>query len=237
MAKSISDEEIQLRKRARRRLVGAIALVTVIAVFLPMVLDHEPKPVSQDVSIKIPSPDAGVFTSKIVPLAPSQKSAPPPKTEAAVPSQPAVEPPVAKADAPKVAAAPKPAAEVIVPPPNDTEASPPKKAAPAKSAEKPVAAEPVKTVEKAKAADKAKPPAKGAAGYVVQVAALNDPDKAKQMRDQIGATGVKAYTEVVPTTKGNVTRVRAGPFVSRADADSARDKLKVLGLNGNVIPK
>jgi cell division protein FtsN len=31
--------------------------------------------------------------------------------------------------------------------------------------------------------------------------------------------------------------VRAGPFVSRADADSARDKLKALGLNGNVIPK
>ena len=63
MAKSISDEELQLRKRARRRLVGAIALVTIVAVFLPMVLDHEPKPVSQDVSIKIPSPDAGVFTS------------------------------------------------------------------------------------------------------------------------------------------------------------------------------
>ena len=235
MAKSISDEEIQLRKRARRRLVGAIALVTVIAVFLPMVLDHEPKPVSQDVSIKIPSPDAGVFTSKIVPVAPGQKSAPAAKSEAVVPSQPAVEPPAAKAEAPKVAAAPKPAAEVIVPPPNDTEASPPKKTAPAKPAEKPVAAEPVKTVEKA--AENGKPPAKGAAGYVVQVAALNDPDKAKQMRDQIGATGLKAYTEVVPTAKGNVTRVRAGPFVSRADADKARDKLKALGLNGNVIPK
>ena len=83
MAKSISEEELQLRKRARRRLVGAIALVTVIAVFLPMVLDHEPKPVSQDVSIKIPSPDAGVFTSKIVPVAPAQKSAPAPAPEAA----------------------------------------------------------------------------------------------------------------------------------------------------------
>jgi len=235
MAKSISDEEIQLRKRARRRLVGAIALVTVIAVFLPMVLDHEPKPVSQDVSIKIPSPDAGVFTSKIVPVAPGQKSIPAAKSETVVPSQPAVEPPAAKAEAPKVAAAPKPAAEVIVAPPNDTEASPPKKAAPAKPAEKPVAAEPVKTVEKA--AENGKPPAKGAADYVVQVAALNDPDKAKQMRDQIGATGLKAYTEVVPTAKGNVTRVRAGPFVSRADADKARDKLKALGLNGNVIPK
>src|SRR5471032_1386643 len=74
MAKSISEEELQLRKRARRRLDGAIALVTIIAVFLPMVLDHEPKPVSQDVSIKIPSPDSGTFTSKIVPVVPAAKS-------------------------------------------------------------------------------------------------------------------------------------------------------------------
>lgn len=241
MAKSISDEELQLRKRARRRLVGAIALVTIIAVFLPMVLDHEPKPVSQDVSIKIPSPDSGVFTSKIVPVVPAQKPAPAPKPEAAVPA----EPPPAKADAPKIAAAvpaAKPAGEPSTPPAYDTEAAPPKKAspekaAPAQPAEKPVAAEPVKAVEKAKAADKAKPPAKGAGGYVVQVAALNDPEKAKQMRDQIAATGVKAYTEVVPTAKGNVTRVRGGPFASRADADKARDKLKGIGLNGNVIPR
>ncbi len=72
---------------------------------------------------------------------------------------------------------------------------------------------------------------------MVQVAALTDPDKAKQMRDQIAATGVKAYTEVVPTAKGNVTRVRAGPFASRTDADKARAKLKATGLTGNVIPK
>jgi len=242
MAKSISDEELQLRKRARRRLVGAIALVTIIAVFLPMVLDHEPKPVSQDVSIKIPSPDAGVFTSKIVPVVPAQKPAPAPKPEAAVPA----EAPAAKADAPKIAAAApaaKPAADPSMPPDYDTEAAPPKKGAPekaavpAKPAEKPVAADSVKAVDTAKPADKAKPPAKGAGGYVVQVAALNDPDKAKQMRDQIAATGVKAYTEVVPTAKGNVTRVRGGPFASRADADKARDKLKGIGLNGNVIPR
>ena len=79
--------------------------------------------------------------------------------------------------------------------------------------------------------------AKGVAGFVVQVVALNDPDKAKQMRDQIAAAGVKTYTEVVPTAKGNVTRVRAGPFASRGDAEKARDKLKGMGLAGNVIPK
>ena len=78
---------------------------------------------------------------------------------------------------------------------------------------------------------------KAAGGFVVQVAALNDPDKAKQMRDQIAGSGLKAYTEVVPTAKGNVTRVRAGPFASKADAEKARDKLKVIGLPGNVVPK
>src|SRR5687767_5231921 len=61
MARPISDEELQLKKRARRRLVGAIVLVTAVAVVLPMVLDSEPRPVGQNVDIQIPSPDAGEF--------------------------------------------------------------------------------------------------------------------------------------------------------------------------------
>ena len=121
-----------------------------------------------------------------------------------------------------------------MPPANDTEAAPALKPAPTKASApvaKPAAA------AKPQAAEKAKPAAKGGPTYVVQVAALNDPEKAKQMRDQIAATGVKAYTEVVPTAKGKVTRVRAGPFASRAEADGARETLKGMGLNGNVVPK
>ena len=252
MAKSISEEELQLRKRARRRLVGAIALVTIIAVFLPMVLDHEPKPVSQDVSIKIPSPDSGAFTSKIVPVAPVTKPTPdsPSKAEAAVQAETPVQVPAVSPEAPKVAAVvppAKPKVEAVVPPAVDSEAAPPKKAAPEKAAPavkpaatpaaKPAVAEKSAVTEKPKQAEKSKPATAGVAGFVVQVAALNDPAKAKQMRDQIAATGMKAYTEVVPTAKGNVTRVRAGPFTARGDADKARDKLKALGLNGNVVPK
>lgn len=244
MAKSISEEELQLRKRARRRLVGAIAVVTIIAVFLPMVLDHEPKPVSQDVSIKIPSPDSGTFTSKIVPVVPAAKpvAETPARPEVPPTAEPIVPPAPAKSEPPKVAAAPAVKPAVVVPPPNDTEAAPPKKplekaAAITQLADKPVVAEKPKAAEKAAPAEKIKPATKGVAGYVVQVAALNDPDKAKQMRDQIAATGIKAYTEVVPTAKGNVTRVRAGPFAARGDAEKARDKLKGLGLAGNVIPK
>jgi DedD protein len=54
MAKEISDEELQLKKSARRRLVGAIALVLIVVVFLPMFLDNEPRPLSQDIAINIP---------------------------------------------------------------------------------------------------------------------------------------------------------------------------------------
>ena len=74
-------------------------------------------------------------------------------------------------------------------------------------------------------------------GFVVQVAALNDADKARQMQEQIAAAGVKSYTEVVPTAKGNGTRVRAGPFTSREEAEKMRDQLKAMGLNGNIVPK
>ena len=200
MAKSISEEELQLRKRARRRLIGAIALVTIVAVFLPMALDHEPKPVNQDISIRIPSSSSGTFTSKLVPM-PDAKSVAKPASE--TPVQPAT--PV-KGDAPKTAAAP------AAKPPAESAAAP-------------------------KATDQAQPAAKSAGDYVVQVAALNDANKAKQMQEQMAAAGVKSYTEVVPVVKGQVTRVRAGPFASRDEAEKIRDQLKGMGLNGNIVAK
>ncbi len=243
MAKTISEDELQLRKRARRRLIGAIALVTIVAVFLPMVLDHDPKPVRQDISIQIPSPTSGIFNSKIVPAAPGM-----PAANSAAKGEPAA---LAKFEAPfagesaKTAAAPAAEPAPNSPPVYDTEAAPPRNESTevrkpqAKPAPKPAAknAPPPKMAEKAKAADTVKVAAPGAGSFVVQVAALNDAEKAKQMREQIAAEGITAYTEVVPTAKGNVTRVRAGPFASREVAEKTRDKLKGMGLNGNIVPK
>lgn len=113
MAKAISDDELQLKKRARRRLVGAIALVLLVVVFLPMFLDNEPKSLNQDIEITIPpvpDPDASPL-SAIPEAAPD----PEPVTEderppASVESRPAAQveqkPP---APAPKpVVSAPKP---------------------------------------------------------------------------------------------------------------------------------
>jgi DedD protein len=68
MARTISDEQLRLKKRARRRLIGAIALVTLMVVMLPMLLNGEPKPVSQDIVIQIPAQNGGSFASRVIPI-------------------------------------------------------------------------------------------------------------------------------------------------------------------------
>ncbi len=206
MARAISDEELQLKRRARRRLIGAIVLVMIIIVVLPMVLDSEPRPAGQEVTVKIPSPDSSGFTSKVVPLPPDSKAAPKAPPE----------------EAKKVAAAP-------------SAPEPPKEVpAPALKAETEIAKPPPPKPQPKPAPKKTKP-AEGK--FVVQVIALADAGRAKQMQEQIAAAGIKSYTEVVKTKKGDVTRVRAGPFVTRQQAEKAREQLKALGMSGNIATK
>ena len=67
MAKQLSDDEQNLRRKARRRLIGAFALTLVVVVILPMVLDSEPKPSGQDIDLRIPAADdVGEFVPKTV---------------------------------------------------------------------------------------------------------------------------------------------------------------------------
>ena len=217
MARPISDEELQLKKRARRRLVGAIVLVTAVAVVLPMVLDSEPKPVSHNVDIRIPALDAGEFKPKGGAPAPGSKSAKA-WSDAVAKSE--------KAESGTAHVAPPPAARAAPPavPKEPSKAESPKSAPP-----EPKAA----GVESAK--ETVKSTAAGA--YVVQVAALSDAAKAKHLQKQLAGIGLKGYTEIVKTQNGEVTRVRAGPYATREVAEKARVQLKKAGLDGKVVPK
>jgi DedD protein len=114
------DEATLLKKRARRRLIGAVALALLAAIVLPMVMDHQPAPPLKDIQVRIPSPDEGA-TQKVAPAAkpiartdikpiakPEPK--PEPKSEAKPEPKPEVKPepkPEAKAES---AANDKPAA-------------------------------------------------------------------------------------------------------------------------------
>lgn len=71
----LSDQELQFKKQARRRLVGAIALVLLMVTILPMILDDRASDApQQDIEITIPGQENSDFTSKIVPLDPEETS-------------------------------------------------------------------------------------------------------------------------------------------------------------------
>lgn len=59
-----SDPQLHLKKKARRRLVGAVAIAGLAAVILPMVMDEEPRQPVRDVQIRIPGQDQLPFDPK-----------------------------------------------------------------------------------------------------------------------------------------------------------------------------
>lgn len=66
MAKQQTDDELNLRRKARRRLIGAVALTLAVVVILPMVLDSEPKITGKDIDLSIPDPDkVGEFVPRV----------------------------------------------------------------------------------------------------------------------------------------------------------------------------
>ncbi|MBO9649231.1 MAG: SPOR domain-containing protein [Variovorax sp.] len=71
--------------------------------------------------------------------------------------------------------------------------------------------------------------------FVVQVGAFADADKAKEVRQKLEKAGLKTYTNVAKTSDGERTRVRVGPFASRAEADKAAGKVKGLSLPAAVL--
>ena len=63
----MSDDANLLKRRARRRLVGAIALVVLVVVVLPIILDQKPKSGPQELTVQIPSQDGGAFKTRVLP--------------------------------------------------------------------------------------------------------------------------------------------------------------------------
>jgi DedD protein len=100
MAKQQTDDELNLRRKARRRLIGAVALTLAVVVILPMVLDREPKISGKDIDLSIPDPNrAGKFVPRV---AVSDSASP--SAGSAVAAAPAVAP--VQPDAAKPVAAP-----------------------------------------------------------------------------------------------------------------------------------
>lgn len=228
MASTDSDLQTDLRKRARRRLLGAIALALTAAIVLPIVMDHEPRPPAQDIAVRIPPRDASP------PLA-SPARDPQPDADGAEPAPPPAPPdseplPVSRPDTSKPAPVLKPET--------------PKQAEAAKPAPKPeVRPEPVKPA--AKAEPSPTEAARAAAvldgkttSFALQLGVFSDAANVAKLRSRAKELGFASFTEDVKLADGQTrTRVKVGPFSSRAAAEAAQRKLEAAGMRSMIAPR
>ena len=215
MAKQQAEDELNLRRKARRRLIGAVVLTLAVVVILPMVLDSEPKPGGKDIDLSIPASDkigefvphgvvsevavtlpteASTIIASSAPLAPSASGTPIQASEVAKPS-----------------VAPSPKKQAM---PSKSETGPHKPAESQKPAQ-------INSADKSAVAE----------SYVAQVGAYSKSDTAKQELKKLKKWGFKAYTEKV----GDKIRVRVGPYANRAMAEKAGRQLEKHGLHPVIM--
>ncbi len=230
------DAVEKVRTRTRQRLIGAVLLLTLGVIGFPLLFESQPRPIPVDIPIDIPKPEGTPALSLPPPRADSANAVPQAASESTVASG------VVTRDAPSE---PMPAAEAVV-------ASAPASAPPALPTAAPAVATVTASAAKAAAAA-AKPAAAtepaastapsakvasaadGAARFVVQVGAFADPASAREVRLKMEKLGMKTYTQVAETPAGKRTRVRLGPFATRAEADKAQAKSKEAGIAAVVL--
>lgn len=210
MVKPISDQELQMRVRARRRILGAIAVAVAMVVLLPMVLDSQPKREVREITLNIPAQD------KAQPFNPTLK-----------PVEPASKAPVPPADV-KPATGGQPVNDVAKPAP--MQSRPLEKPA----GDKARPADQGKPAESARLAEATKTPDSKPGKFAVQLGVFSNPDNAGQVEARLKENKIRHYTETLKSPPGAI-RVRAGPYPTRAEAESALTQMKLAGISGGVV--
>ena len=78
-------------------------------------------------------------------------------------------------------------------------------------------------------------PAAAGTGFAVQLGAFGSAADAQALRDRLRAAGIGAFTDTVQTDKGALTRVKAGPVLTRAEAEQLKARIKAAqGIDGLV---
>ncbi|MED5611341.1 SPOR domain-containing protein [Pseudomonas sp. JH-2] len=217
-----------LDKGLKQRIVGALVLLALAVIFLPMLFSRQdevrqvtvdapamPKtPAMPPVDVQptaVPEPQAPVAEAPQAPAAQAQVEAPvispAPAVPATAPSTPIASLPQAPAQQP-VAPAPRPAAPAQQPATPPAQASAP--AAPAQRLD----------------ADKL------AVSWSVQLASLSNRARAEELQKSLRSQGYNAYVR----SFDGMNRVFVGPVIERAEADRLKEQLsKQQKLNGFVV--
>jgi len=230
------SDNVELKKRSRRRLVGAAALALIAAIVLPMVMDQEPGSPAQDIQVTIPDREADSALARPIASRPAQSPepqlAPPPEEQPPGPVPPEA-PARSAVDPAAVEPASSPAAVVSsaskapekAPGPEAGKALPPAPAGAGNDAAR------AQAILEGKVAAQVSIPA--GESFVVQIGAFSDIGKAASIAADLKKRGFTAYTEKA----GAVTRVRVGPFRVREDAEKVAQRVRASGMNGSVMQR
>lgn len=198
-----------MNEQLKKRLVGAIVLVALAVIFVPMLLEGDKRSDATMLGSNVPVPQENRVGMVDIPLqVPPPPAYAPVVVERELPPEP-VAAPASPAAAPEPVAAPAPAPQ-------------PKPAAPV---------QPVKP-----AAVAAAPKTAAAASWAVQVGSFAEQANASRLRDSLRGKGYPAYVEQVKLASGASYRVRVGPVLSRADAEAIQGKLVKIDQRGIVVP-
>ncbi|BEV16602.1 SPOR domain-containing protein [Herbaspirillum sp. DW155] len=226
-----ADPLLPEKKRARRRLIGAVALALAVVIVLPMILDSEPKPLNDDIAIQIPSKDEPAAAVAQPGAAAGKQAALDQKEEIVEPSSIAPEP----------ASPPAAPAEPVTPP---VAAVAPRVVE--KPAEKPVEKSPEKPVERhlEKAPEKPAPKAEDKKPAVAEhkeeakkeaakPKAAADDDAARALAILEGKPGATAAPapEKKPAAAGGRFVIQVAALATQDKVTELRNKLSAAGIH------
>lgn len=207
----MNQDPAALRRRARRRLVGAVAIALTAIVVVPMLFDPDPKPLGSDVDIRIPAQET--------PFAPPSSASPAPQAPGAPQAPKGAE----TTDAPM----PAPAEPTPTSPPPHTQALAPELP---KDAKKP-AVKPARENEKTDTVQPRSDPVFASKGYYLQLGAFSSEANARALQAKAQAAGFKAD---MADSNGQY-RIRVGPIPERDKAMEVMAKLRSKGFSPVII--
>jgi DedD protein len=209
-----------LDKAYKQRMVGALVLVALAVIFLPMLFSRQDE--QRQVTVEAPAaPQAPVMPQvQVEPVVVPEPQALP---QEPVPSDDEI----AQQEAPAAPVATTPAAKPVTPPPAPAPV-PALAAKPATAPSQPISAAPGKPDTTQSRVD-----ANGlSVSWSVQLASLANRESAEKLQKTLRSQGYNAY---IRTADGK-NRVFVGPLIERAEADRLRDLLnRQQNLKGFVV--
>ena len=207
----------------RHRIVGAVILVALAVIFLPMFLSERPPEPRTTMPGAMPTPESRVA---VAPVMPSPDS----------PVKPGGEPSASGVRTVTVPVGPASTRSPAVPVSPDSPAEPPTKKAPVPESTRSPDTKPASEPKPAKTATASPKPAASAKGkWIVQVGVFSHAENARRLQNQLKQKGYSVLLDPPKAPAGSTIRVEVGPYRDEAAARKAAARLQAeQGIKGIV---